>query len=100
MSCVTIFAAGADMPPDGDDERLLDMVMLRLRLADGLDLASLAAQHGQAAAATVLKALQPHAARGLVEIEGAGSSQIARLSDPDGFLVSNHIISDIFAALD
>ena len=98
-SCLDL-AAGAEVLPDSDDERLLDMVMLRLRLADGLDLTSLAAQHGKAAAATVLKALQPHAARGLVEFEEAGTPQIARLSDPNGFLVSNHIISDIFAALD
>ena len=34
--------AGADQPPDGAHEQLLDYVMLRLRLSDGLDLAQLA----------------------------------------------------------
>jgi hypothetical protein len=94
--------------------------MLGLRTSDGLDLAALEAEHGAAAAAKVLGALRPHAAAGLVELRpaaaapGAGAAAAggaeggahaplrvasARLSDPGGFLVSNDVISDVFAAL-
>lgn len=122
--------AGAWLPRESDDDRLLDTIMLRLRLADGLDLCQLARQHPQGGeAADLLRAaLAPHAARGWVLTHGggggskgsAGSSSSndgssgrssgggggladmdwVRLADPDGFIVSNDIISDCFAALD
>lgn len=125
--------AGAWLPRESDDDRLLDTIMLRLRLADGLDLCQLARQHPQGGeAADLLRAaLAPHAARGWVLTHGThdggggskgsasssssndGSSgrssgggggladmDWVRLADPDGFIVSNDIISDCFAALD
>lgn len=39
--------AGSWLPRESGDDRLLDTIMLRLRLADGLDLRRLAAQHAQ-----------------------------------------------------
>jgi oxygen-independent coproporphyrinogen-3 oxidase len=99
--------------------------MLRLRTADGLDMASFSASFGPEAASAVHAALGEHIRRGLVhemprlpvlsdddDDEGIkalghdGDRQIrdeewdlrVRLSDPDGFLLSNSIISDVFAA--
>ncbi|PRW32956.1 activating signal cointegrator 1 complex subunit 3 isoform B [Chlorella sorokiniana] len=110
--------AGSWLPRESGDDRLLDTVMLRLRLADGLDLRQLATQHaqGEEAADIVLHALQPHIARGWVLADrgagwssgsggsgsggGEGAVQRVRLADPQGFLVSNDIISDCFAAFD
>ena len=101
------------------EELLLDTIMLRLRTADGLDLARLAATHGDEAAALVCKAAQKHVEAGRVSLldtnaggggrglqsgepgrERAGGppSRIMRLTDPQGFLLSNDIISDIFLA--
>jgi len=165
--------AGGAQAPDSAHEQLLDHVMLRLRLSDGLDLAAVAARFGPARAAAAAAALAPHVRAGLAEVvggfaggvderaavyrakggvacgqappqaafEGAAargiahgqaqaceahdpelwpgpaamdscqdegrvhdarslSARIVRLSDPEGFLVSNDIISDVFAALD
>jgi len=78
------------------EDDLLDLVMLRLRLADGLDLASVAARYGTQKAEAVKQSLRKHIGRGLVQEAG----HVVRLQDPQGFLFSNDIISDVFVALD
>jgi oxygen-independent coproporphyrinogen-3 oxidase len=86
------------------------MVMLRLRTADGLDLGLLEGRFGAAARQAVQRSLGGFAGQGLVlgcgadgrrleAGEGLGSAARVRLSDPEGFLVSNDVISDVFAAL-
>lgn len=123
--------AGAWLPPESADDLLLDTVMLRLRLGEGLDLRHLAAGHPQGgeAADVVRAALAPHIAAGRALADagdtsaaassgGASSSssgsrpsagggalpletvQRVRLADPQGFVLSNDIISDVFAAFD
>ena len=98
--------AGSWLPRQSSDDLLLDTIMLRLRLGDGLDLRQLAASHveGEEAAERVRAALQPHVERGWVVAGGGGGSgevqQVLRLADPQGFVVSNDIISDVFAAFD
>jgi len=89
------FTGAATDVADVEDE-LLDLVMLRLRLADGLDLASVAARYGNHTAEQVHKSLRKHIERGLVQEAG----HVVRLQDPQGFLFSNDIISDVFLALD
>ena len=91
-----IMHAGHDQPVEDADERLLDMVMLRLRLSDGLDFRVVAEHFGEERASSIRSALRRHVDRGLVEERGS----CVRLADPEGFLVSNGIISDAFAALD
>ena len=99
------------------EDRLQDVVMMRLRTADGLDLEEVGQLHGSNAVRRIEKALQPHEAAGLVTrvhaevavaqaalarqhgAEDAPLSRIVRLADPEGFLVSNDIISDVFAEL-
>lgn len=55
----------------------------------------------------VLGALQPHISSGLVLADGSpaasgggGEVRRVRLADPRGFVMSNDIISDAFAAFD
>ena len=100
--------------------------MLSLRTADGLDMTGFRASFGQEAATAVHDALKIHIRQGLVlqmprititsrEGEPVPSSTPeidiknrdpgdqdwdfrVRLSDPEGFLLSNSVISDVFAA--
>jgi oxygen-independent coproporphyrinogen-3 oxidase len=92
-----------DILPD-----MLDVVMLALRTADGLDLARFARQYGEKNVARVLRALERYEADGLVLRIGDGSrdggaagagERRVRLSDPDGLMLSNDIISSVFASL-
>lgn len=57
---------GAHLEPEGQEERLFEAVMLRLRLADGLDLRRLASEHSHDTACKVWAVLQPHVRRNLV----------------------------------
>ena len=85
------------------EDILLDTIMLRLRTADGLDLKELSQAYGQDIPATLLPTLLQYRDQGLVQLtqeEGSKIVQKARLSDPDGFLLSSGIISDLFAAFD
>ncbi|GAB4146420.1 MAG: radical SAM family heme chaperone HemW [Cyanobacteria bacterium J069] len=93
----TLEAAGGslDCPPTLPKERLLDTLMLGLRLADGLNLDILTAEFGEAAIAPLLPRLQTHIERGWVE---AAPPRI-RLTDPEGFLFSNVVLSDLFETL-
>jgi oxygen-independent coproporphyrinogen-3 oxidase len=84
---------------------LLDFVMLQLRLVEGLGLEDVAERAGGGSrgarmAAGVLEAVRPHAKAGTARVCGEGSARRVQLVDPDGLLVSNDIISDVFAALD
>ena len=135
--------------------RMLDVVMMRLRTAEGLCLEELEDSYGSSAMKSIASALEPHRQAGFVQAcshsrsgvsPGAGSSsggglgdaatanghagpvsssrlvsmqnrsetgqggaprakeslagKRVRLSDPEGFLVSNDIISDVFVAFE
>jgi oxygen-independent coproporphyrinogen-3 oxidase len=84
--------------------------MLSLRTADGLDLQLLEGRFGVQARRAAQRALGSFVGQGLVlgfgadgrrleAGQGLGSAARVRLSDPEGFLVSNDVISDVFAAL-
>ena len=74
---------------------ILEVVMLALRTADGLCLGRLRDDYGAGAEEQVLAAVAPFVDRGLVSVVNA----TVRLVDPDGFLVSNDIISSVFVEL-
>lgn len=83
---------------------MLDTVMLSLRTADGLDMTAFSRMYGAENTNHVLQALRPYQQQGLVLPPTGPSSEDGvgarvRLADPDGFLVSNDIISSVFAAL-
>ncbi|MBF2028759.1 MAG: coproporphyrinogen III oxidase [Oscillatoriales cyanobacterium C42_A2020_001] len=81
---------------------LLDTLMLGLRLAEGLDMAWLIEQFGEEAIARLWKCLQPYLQDGLVAIVPAPkddqlpTSSHLRLTDPEGFLLSNVVLTTIF----
>ena len=92
-----IASAGAgDNAQSAEEERLLDKVMLRLRVADGLDLGEVQREFGKKQADSIKAAIKPHCNQKTVEFDG----RRIRLKDPEGYLFSNDIISDIFAVLD
>lgn len=81
----------------GEDDPL-EIVMLALRTADGLDLNALERRYGADVAFLVSSSLDPFVEKGLVERIAANGVKFVRLRDPQGFLVSNDIIATIFAA--
>lgn len=94
------------------EERLLETLMLGLRLADGLNCATLGDRFGQDIPQRIWQCLQPYHRQGWVEIltpEGTPmifnpekplptTSQV-RLADPEGFLFSNKILAALFQHL-
>jgi oxygen-independent coproporphyrinogen-3 oxidase len=93
--------------------------MLSLRTADGLDLDAMQRQYGDEAVGSVLPVLQGLQRRGLVRwlgeagaqqqqaavlaapggAAGSGHLGVVALTDPEGLMLSNDVISDVFAAL-
>jgi putative oxygen-independent coproporphyrinogen III oxidase len=125
---------GLDVPRESVEERLTDTIMLRLRLADGLDLRTICRDFvdGDEIGDVIIDSLVEHEQRGhvvfiregneggkIVEEEKGvtfsggdrrkqqsgdrkGQNKIIeiKLTDPEGFVQSNDVISDIFVALD
>lgn len=77
------------------DEILLETLMLGLRLAEGVSLAVLSEQFGEAKVEEIHQCLQPYFEKGWVEIVGGR----LRLPDPQGFLFSNVVLAKLFAEL-
>jgi putative oxygen-independent coproporphyrinogen III oxidase len=86
-----------DCPVTPTEEALLDTLMLGLRLAEGLDLQVLASQFGERAVSQIQNCLNPYRQKGWVQLENAPSR--LRFSDPEGFLFSNVMLSDLFKQL-
>jgi putative oxygen-independent coproporphyrinogen III oxidase len=80
------------------EERLLDTLMLGLRLADGLDGEGLRSEFGDLAVEKILKTLQPYEKMEWVAIEDFPVKRI-KLTDPEGFLFSNVLLSTLFEKL-
>lgn len=89
------------MEAESAHEQLLDYVMLRLRLADGIPLEELQQRHGYGAAKkTVDTLLSGDLYYGKYACETVvGGQRHVRLTDPEGFLMSNDCISTLFAEL-
>lgn len=85
-----------DCPPVTPEDLLLDTLMLGLRLADGLSLSALTEQFGAAIVAEILACLQPYRESGWMEIEEGSEGDRIRLSDPEGFLFSNVVLTALF----
>lgn len=84
----------------------LDTLMLGLRLAEGVNLAALMNGFGEDAIARLWTCVQPYVQQGLVALSPAHPptlvprSGILRLTDPEGFLLSNVVLTTIFEAFD
>jgi putative oxygen-independent coproporphyrinogen III oxidase len=98
--------SGIDCAVVSGEERLLDTLMLGLRLADGLDVGELRAalqipqgsEFGDALVERVIKTLQPYEKMGWVAIDDFPNQRI-KLTDPEGFLFSNVLLSTLFEKL-
>ena len=83
-------------------DRLLETLMLGFRLTEGLSFSHLIAEFGQSTVDQILKILQPFIDKDWVVIrdsEGGDRQRIA-LTDPEGLLFSNTILSELFQHLD
>lgn len=89
---------GVPQPPD-----ILDVVMCALRTSEGLNVEQIRRIYGEKIVNKIMKCLSLYIEQGLVLINTLNRSNHVvsriRLKDPEGFLLSNTIISDIFAAL-
>ena len=82
-------------------DQVQERVMLALRTSDGLDLGSLRREFSIDVTDKILAGCAPYLADGTALLLSAEEDDlpILRLSDPKGFLISNDVISSIFAAL-
>lgn len=99
-------------PKTPKNEILLETLMLGLRLAEGLSLATLTQHFGEEILEPIWTAILPHYQQGWVEIVGKNQEIIDlkntqklpnsgkfRLKDPEGFLFSNTVLADLFSQL-
>jgi coproporphyrinogen III oxidase-like Fe-S oxidoreductase len=84
-------ATPAEQALDG----LQEVIMLSLRTSNGLDLEDIRLTYGVSVSSAIRKALEKYREGDLV----ISTSRRMRLADPEGFLLSNDIISSVFAAL-
>ena len=77
-------------------EHLTDALMVGLRLAEGIDLNPFLQRFGTAFTAMVQTRLNPYLTSGQVIFK----ENRLRLSDPDGFLISNSVLVDLFNGLE
>jgi putative oxygen-independent coproporphyrinogen III oxidase len=94
-----------DAPRSTAEDMLTDAVMLQLRKVDGLRLREKIVDryvNGRIIADVIRAAVSENVQRGLVEVveDEETNEVVVRLRDPDGFLMSNDVISDVFVALD
>jgi oxygen-independent coproporphyrinogen-3 oxidase len=89
--------AGAvmDCPVTSANDILLETLMLGLRLAEGVNLNSLAAKFGNHQVEKIQSCLQPYLERGWVKVV----EDRLRFSDADGFIFSNVMLAKLFEKL-
>jgi putative oxygen-independent coproporphyrinogen III oxidase len=93
--------AVVDVPEISSEDRLLETLMLGLRLADGISLSSIAEEFGSAIVEKIWACLQPYYLQGSIEVISKKESKVGkfRLKDPEGFLFSNQILATLFEKL-
>ncbi len=85
-----------DAPTLPISERLTDGLMVGLRLAEGIELLPLIDSFGSQFTTMLKTHLSPYLSSGQAVLE----DNRLRLSDPDGFLISNTVIADLFNGLE
>jgi putative oxygen-independent coproporphyrinogen III oxidase len=85
-----------------EEDRFLETLMLGLRLARGVNIEAIAQEFGNDKVDRVLSKLDRYRHQGWVEIFAQNNTQDRwlRLSDPEGLLFSNTVLSEIFSAID
>ncbi|MFW6359449.1 MAG: radical SAM family heme chaperone HemW [Chroococcales cyanobacterium] len=94
-----------DVPLLTKSDRLLETLMLGLRLSEGVDLLKLSQEFGKEILAPIWPCLKQYYQQGWVKIVGETvtdtlpDSGRLKLSDPEGFLFSNTILAELFSTL-
>ncbi len=93
-----------DHPTTSTQEALLDTLIVGLRLAEGIDVQALRTRFGDRPIDHVIARLATYMESGWVEFTGdspglAKASERIRLTDPEGFMFSNVVLSDIFSKI-
>jgi len=78
-------------------EELLETLMLGLRLKKGVNLSSISYRFGEDSVKKILSCLQPHFKNNLITFSQDKKS--ITLTDPQGFLYSNSVLTSLFVAL-
>jgi putative oxygen-independent coproporphyrinogen III oxidase len=78
-------------------DRFLETLMLGLRLSRGVCLKSIESEFGSTRLDRLLKCLQRYQHQGWVEIVTVNDAPYLRLSDPEGLLFSNVVLTEIFS---
>ncbi|WP_088431807.1 radical SAM family heme chaperone HemW [Halomicronema hongdechloris] len=91
-------------PLTSRQDQVLETLMLGLRLAEGVAIAPLIPLAGTSLVSILARCLRPYIDKGWVLIDGDKDDTITadsriRLRDPEGFLMSNTILTALFAAL-
>jgi oxygen-independent coproporphyrinogen-3 oxidase len=102
-----------DCPETSKRDRMLETLMLGLRLAEGIDLSQFAQQFGEESLEKIWACLQPYTRQGWVEWMVADKKALASdnaddrfkfkrisLTDPEGFLFSNTVLAALFEQLE
>jgi oxygen-independent coproporphyrinogen-3 oxidase len=91
-----------ELEPLSPEDRLLETLMLGLRLAEGVSVERISQECDPATVEKIWTCLQPYHRQGWVEIETTedGSLERIKLSDPEGFLFSNTILASLFETID
>jgi coproporphyrinogen III oxidase-like Fe-S oxidoreductase len=82
-----------DVPETTEIDRLLETLMLGLRLGEGVDLGVIERDFGSEVKKSIIEVLQPRIRQGMVVFE---EDRRVRLTDPEGFLFSNQVLTDLF----
>ena len=92
-----IFAQGEQFDVN---ERLLETLMLGLRLPEGIDLSAIAQQFGSAKVQRLIQTLKPYCDQNWVRLGKLDQSHWGQLqlTDPEGLLFSNTILAHLFSA--
>lgn len=93
-------ADGGDwrVDPTSVEDRFLETLMLGLRLSRGVSLNSIGSEFGLDRVESLLKCLERYQHQGWVEIVAIeNGDRYLRLSDPEGLLFSNVVLTEIFS---
>lgn len=94
------FQGKIDCPQSSVKDVVLETLMLGLRLAEGLSVAALQQQFGPAVVERILKCLQSYRSQGWVDLQLDSPAARIQLTDPEGFLFSNQVLSALWQELD
>lgn len=88
-----------DTSPLDENDYLLETLMLGLRLAEGVNLTAISRTFGESTKNNIINYLKPYLKQNLVAIAKNTTEQRLKLTDPEGFLLSNTILATLFQKL-